>query len=151
MSIKPSAKPQVTSWGAGYEPSDISVGWLAGVLAFMALAALTIHLLLGGLVKTLRARPAPQDQNWVSKPAQKPPESRGPRLQVAPVRDLKEFREREALEMKTYGWADKASKTVRLPLDRAIELALSKGFPVRDASSNTTGPSSLQLQQERAK
>src|SRR4051794_26947394 len=59
MSIRPSAKPQVSSWGAGYEKRDISVGWLAGILAFMGLAALTIHLVLAGLVNTMKAHNAP--------------------------------------------------------------------------------------------
>ena len=151
MNIRPSAKPQATSWGTGYEPRDISVGGLAAVLAFMAVAAFTIHFVLVGLVNTLNTKSGPHDQWSGSKPSREALVAPGPRLQVSPTTEMRDFRERETLEMTSYGWIDKSAGTVRLPIDRAIDVALAKGFPVREGTSNASGPGSLQLQQERAK
>jgi hypothetical protein len=154
MNIKPSAKPQVSKWGEGYEPHDIEVGWLFGVLLFMAIAAVTIHLALLGFMKSLKARPTPTDR-WsvaarVSGETQK--NKSIPRLQISPARDLSQFRTQEEQELATYGWVNKTAGVVRIPIDRAMDLAFQKGFPVRDGSNQTPkGPSPLELQQQRAK
>lgn len=48
--------------------------------------------------------------------------------------NLRQFSERESHELTTYGWQDKNAGTVRLPIDRAKELVLERGFPVRGAA-----------------
>ena len=66
-----------------------------------------------------------------------PPE---PRLQVSAGIELIELRAREAALLSTYGWVDKGAGVVRLPVERAMELALRKGYAVRtevlDAAAN---------------
>lgn len=57
-----------------------------------------------------------------------PPE---PRLQVAPGQDAKEMRAAEEAVLESYGWADREAGIVRIPIDRAIELLLERGLPVR--------------------
>jgi hypothetical protein len=54
-----------------------------------------------------------------------------PRLQVSAGIELIELRAREAALLSTYGWVDEGAGVVRLPVERAMEMALRKGFAVR--------------------
>jgi hypothetical protein len=54
-----------------------------------------------------------------------------PLLQVHPAEDLKAYRAEEDAILGSYGWADKSAGTVRIPIERAMELSLQRGFPVR--------------------
>lgn len=58
-----------------------------------------------------------------------------PRLQVAPEQDLGRYLADQEQELTTYGWADRQSGAVRIPIDRAMDLLLKKGLPVRGAGS----------------
>jgi hypothetical protein len=47
--------------------------------------------------------------------------------QILPVsEDLKQLRAKEEHDLHRYGWADKAAGTVRIPVERAIDLYLSE-------------------------
>jgi hypothetical protein len=54
-----------------------------------------------------------------------------PRLQVNPAEDLKAYHAEEDAILRSYGWADKSAGVVRIPIERAMELSLQRGFPVR--------------------
>jgi hypothetical protein len=54
-----------------------------------------------------------------------------PRIEEYPATELKELHSQEDHILSTYGWADKSTGVVRIPLDRAMELQLKRGFPVR--------------------
>ena len=45
---------------------------------------------------------------------------------------LKDFRAKEDAILTTYGWADQNAGLVRIPIDRAKELVLERGFPTRE-------------------
>jgi hypothetical protein len=60
--------------------------------------------------------------------AQIPP---SPRIEEYPARELEDLHAREQRILSTYGWTDKAAGIVRIPIDRAMELQLERGFPVR--------------------
>ena len=55
----------------------------------------------------------------------------GPRLQIHPARDLKQFRQDEDKKLNGYGWVDQKAGTVRIPIERAMDLLIEKGLPVR--------------------
>jgi hypothetical protein len=44
---------------------------------------------------------------------------------------LKDFRAKENEILTTYGWSDKNTGTIRIPIDRAKELLLERGLPTR--------------------
>lgn len=50
-----------------------------------------------------------------------------PRLQVQPVRHWREFRSAEQDRLSTYGWMDRTSGVVHIPIDRAIDLVAERG------------------------
>jgi hypothetical protein len=54
-----------------------------------------------------------------------------PRLQVEPRVDLRELRAREEAKLHGYGWVDRNAGVVHIPIERAMDLVLEKGFPVR--------------------
>jgi hypothetical protein len=71
--------------------------------------------------------PLPRDQ--VNVDARRLPPM--PRLQSAPIGDLKDMRAAEDQILKGYGWVDQAHGVVRIPIDRAIDLLAQRGLPSR--------------------
>lgn len=63
----------------------------------------------------------------------RPPE---PRLQVNPPMELGTIRRDEDAQLNSYGWVQKEAGVVRIPIDRAKELLLERGLPVRPQPAN---------------
>jgi hypothetical protein len=61
-----------------------------------------------------------------------------PRLQSAPIQDLREMRAAEDSILGGYGWVDQQHGVVRIPIDRAIDLLAQRGL----ASRPQAGPQS---------
>ena len=57
-----------------------------------------------------------------------------PRLQVDPSADLDQVRGAQEEMLNTYGWVDKASGTVHVPIDRAMDLLIERKLPVRESA-----------------
>lgn|SRR5690242_14878723 len=57
-----------------------------------------------------------------------------PRLQVHPTRELKELLKGEDDQLNSYAWVDQKDGIVRIPIDRAMDLLLKKGLPVRSGT-----------------
>ena len=55
-----------------------------------------------------------------------PPE---PRIEVAPYEQLQQLRTHEDHILNSYAWVDKSAGTVRVPIDRAIDMLAAKGVP----------------------
>ncbi len=58
-----------------------------------------------------------------------------PALLVNEPSVLGEFNARQRAAQDTYGWLDQAAGTVRLPIERAKDLVLERGLPVRPVST----------------
>jgi len=57
-----------------------------------------------------------------------PPE---PRLQVIAPMDLRQYKAAQDGVLSSYGWVDRQAGVVRIPVERAMDLLLQRGFPVR--------------------
>jgi hypothetical protein len=125
-----------------YERRDVdSVSMLLLVFLLLVGLALTELIAAGGLEFLKRSISAP-GATRVSAPATTQfPE---PRLQISSRADLKQFQARDEARLHSYGWVDRKAGTVRIPVDRAIELLLQRGLP---KTSETVTP--LELQQKR--
>jgi len=55
----------------------------------------------------------------------------GPDMLVVEPTNLAAFRAREEAELTSYGWVDENAQIVRIPIERAKELMLERGFPTR--------------------
>jgi hypothetical protein len=63
-----------------------------------------------------------------------------PRLQTYPFQDIKELRQAEAPVLNSYAWIDKKAGTVRIPVDRAIDLLAERGLPYRKPGQPSAVP-----------
>ena len=59
-----------------------------------------------------------------------------PNLQKQPFKDVYELRLGEAAKLGSYGWVDKDGGIARIPIDRAIDVMLERGFPARAEGGN---------------
>jgi hypothetical protein len=121
-----------------HEGSDVNVrailGWGAGLLV----AAVLIHfvvwlpfLYLSGRETTRDAVDYPLAAGQATRV---PPE---PRLQTTPREDLRALRAREQEILSSYGWVDKTTGVVRIPIDEAMKLTLERGLPARSAAGES--------------
>ena len=65
-----------------------------------------------------------------------PPE---PRLQVSAPKDLKQYKAAQEEILNSYGWVDQKAGIVRIPIDRAMDILVQKGLPVRGATPAKQG------------
>lgn len=125
--------------GAKYEKSDFNTDFVwssAWTLLGLMFAGLVIaFLLFAGYNRIWLAQDTPPSRLASTLPA-RPPE---PRLQDFPAQDLKEFRKREDETLKSYGWVEPNAGVVRIPIERAMELTLERGLPVRENQGNGEG------------
>jgi hypothetical protein len=62
-----------------------------------------------------------------------------PRLQAEPAQDMKQYLEEQQAILDSYGWEDRKAGIVRIPTERAMDLALQQGFPVRSQTMGHAG------------
>ena len=60
-----------------------------------------------------------------------------PRLETNEPTEIREFRLKEEQTLHSYGWVDKDAGTVRIPIDRAMQLVAQRGLPVRPQAAAT--------------
>lgn len=114
-----------------------------GIVVFVAILVVTTlvcELIVVGMYKMFDAqsRTAAVARAPLSAPALTTPP--GPNLLLDEPANLEEFRAKELHELTTYGWLDKNAGTVRLPIDRAKELLLERGLPMRDTMAPAAAP-----------
>jgi hypothetical protein len=115
----------------GHETRDASVRAVVITLGFLAFGAAIVCGLVYGIFWYLADHPlsvaAPNPLAETEK-QQFPP---APRIQEHPAIDLQDLRGQEDKILSTYGWTNKNAGIVRVPIDRAMELQLRRGFPTR--------------------
>jgi hypothetical protein len=109
--------------GLGHEHSDITarpivIAGLGLTIVLLIVAALMLGLYDAFAAREARLSPPPNPLAAAEGP-RLPPQ---PRLQVHPVRDLRELREAESNILEHYAWVDKSAGVVRIPIARAIDL-----------------------------
>lgn len=68
-----------------------------------------------------------------SVPHKQPP---SPNLQTQPFKDVYNLHLGENEKLTSYGWVDKDGGVARIPIDRAMEVMLQRGFPARTEGGN---------------
>lgn len=103
-----------------YEHSDVDPRLLAGIAAGLVIIVVIV------LVSLRVAFPVARDRAVDSPQGRLPP---APQLQADPARDLALFRRAEDDALSSYGWVDRSSGTVRIPIDEAMRKTLQRGLP----------------------
>lgn len=116
---------------AGHETQDANVRAIViSGIAFAAGIALALLLVLVMFRVLASHRPVLSSSNPLAETERQqfPPQ---PRIEEHPALELEQLRKHEESILSTYGWIDKKAGVVRIPIDRAIELQLQRGFPTR--------------------
>lgn len=115
-----------------YEISDAQMGpifkFALGLLATTIVTVVLMRWLFQAL--ELRRTEAEVPLHPLAAQHEVPPE---PRLQSSPGLDNLAFKKRQEEALTTYGWIDRSSGIVRIPIERAIDLTLQKGLPSAQA------------------
>jgi hypothetical protein len=123
-----------------HERTDVSVGpvvkFVAGLTAAIVVTGVLMWLLFLKL-ESIEAKadppPAPLAPAGVrdTLPAARVARFPRPRLETHPVAAAAVAQARDRELLGTYGWVDRPAGVVRIPIDRAMELTLARGLPVR--------------------
>jgi hypothetical protein len=110
----------------GYEVRDVTAKTLAGLGVMLCLALV----LLGALVWAFMAGLAAGQTSVASTAAvQRATDAPAPQLQTDPAGDLAKKRAAEDSVLNSYGWIDRQQGTVRIPIDRAMDLLATRKEP----------------------
>lgn len=116
--------------GPGHEESDVSIRGIVRFGIGLAVAAGVIHVAMWGLFRFLDARESRKDRPVpplvAAGLARTPP---GPRLEPDPIAPRRAMQARENVLLQTYGWVDRGTGAVRIPVERAMELLVERGLP----------------------
>lgn len=130
-----------------FEERDVDV-WAVGKfgIALVLLCVVCLALLLGLFKFFENQNGGPRTQTQIGIDAAKlPPE---PRLQETPIQDLRAMRAAEDRILNSYGWIDKDAGTVRIPIDRAIDLLAQRGLPARQQTVPQSAASGVSVPTE---
>ncbi len=118
----------------GYETRDANVRGVFGFLVVLSFVLVFTAVLCWGLFNYFSAGqinrvPASPFAGTRQLPA-------GPQLQVNPRQDWLRFRAEQERSLESYSWESRDDGTVRVPIERAMELLLQKGLPVAPSASS---------------
>ena len=135
----------------GYERQDVGVAPVVYFLLALVVAGGLVHFIVSGLYsyleKTSKAQQTPISPLVTNAPSDTRHLSAdyrdylkqnfpAPQLEIDERNQLDKIRIDEAQTLSTYDWVDQKAGTVRIPIDRAMDLLAQRGLPVR----TQTGP-----------
>ena len=125
-----------------HELSDADPSPILKFLAFLVAGSTVIALLVVPFYNYLERREAvektarhPMSPIGVERPLPPPP-----RLQTYPFQDIKEMRQHDKPLLGTYQWIDQNAGTVRIPVERAMDLLAERGLPYRKGGQPSKAP-----------
>lgn len=114
---------------ADHERKDVGVGWLFKIVFGLFVACALIFLVVAVMMRSFTKVEPAKTAGQANLPATRAQEFSGPRLEVKPGASLAELHAAEDADLNSYGWIDRTSGTVRIPIDRAMQLVLERGLP----------------------
>jgi hypothetical protein len=116
-----------------YETRDANVRGVIGFLVGLSLMLVFTALVCWGMFKYFSVSQA--SRATVSPFSETRQLPTGPQLQVNPRQDFLRFRAEQEHALESYSWESREDGTVRVPIERAMEMLLKQGLPVAPASS----------------
>jgi hypothetical protein len=115
----------------GHETQDAEIRPIVYTGIGLALTAVAVGIFVYGIFKYLGGHAiATIQSNPMSVEDQQIPPA--PRLEEHPAIELQQLHADENRMLSTYGWIDQKAGVVHIPIDRAMELQLQRGFPTRN-------------------
>lgn len=130
---------QAAAGERGHETRDFSMDLATYFVISLFILMVIASFLMGRMFDFLAARHAqgqPPPAPLAHTRSLEPP---APRLQVNPNLQLGEVRQTEEALLTSYGWVQKEAGVVRIPIERAKQLLLERGLPVREQPPNPKG------------
>ncbi len=126
-----------------HERKDADVFSLLLIGLLLLFICVLVFLVCWGLIHVFNIRETAREEpaRAMSPEQQKFP---APQLLQTSGNDLQTFQAQEERELHSYGWIDRSSGTVRIPINRAMQLLMERGLPNVGA-----GMTPLKLQQQR--
>ena len=128
----------------GHERKDVDVISLFTIVFMLFVSCAVVFLVVAAMIHSFKLREPPKTAGQANIPVTRGAEFPAPRLEVKPGADLAELRAAEDVDLNSYGWVDRSAGTVRIPIDRVMQLILERGLPEVGA-----GKTPLSLMQAR--
>lgn len=112
-----------------HEQKDVDVLSLITIAFLLFLSCVIIFLVVWGMMHYFKFHEPAKTAGQPNLPVTSSAEFPKPRLEIKGSVDLARFRAAEAADLDSYGWIDRSSGTVRIPVDRAMQLLLERGLP----------------------
>jgi hypothetical protein len=129
---------RVTPSGAEYEHTDADTRTIGRSMAWLLLVVVLTHGLIWGIYKAFvwqnTSTVEPQFPLAVRQGPRLPPE---PRLQADPQTDIRAFRAEEDALLSSYGWVDRSTGTVHIPIEEGMRLAVERALRARPGAVQT--------------
>jgi hypothetical protein len=115
-----------------HEERDISLRAVVWTVGVSVVIVLVIAAGVWWFYTYIRAQDEAKDvrRTLVAAPSPIPPD---PRLQVDPALELRDFRRAQDETLNSYGWVSREEGRIRIPIQRAMDLLVERGVPVRKA------------------
>jgi hypothetical protein len=127
-----------------HERKDVDVPSLLTIAFLLFFSCMIIFLVVWGMMNYFKLHEPARTVGQANLPVTSSEEFPKPRLQIKGAVDLANLRAAEEADLDSYGWIDRNSGTVRIPIDRAMQLLLERDLP--DVG---TGQTPLSLMQSR--
>ena len=112
-----------------HERKDVDVISLFTIVFILFLACAVIFLAVTGMMHYFKLHEPSKTAGKANIPATRTAEFPPPRLEVKPGASLAKLRAAEDVDLNSYGWVDRNAGTVRIPIDRALQMILDRGLP----------------------
>ena len=125
--------------GSGHEHTDANVWIIVKFGLWLVISAIVIHVGLGFLFALFVKQ---SEETVVEFPlaGQEHRLPAAPRLQQFPENEFHDFRLREEAVLHQYGWVNKDTGVVRMPIEQAMRLAVERGLPATAAQAPAPAP-----------
>jgi hypothetical protein len=118
------------SEGVKAEPDRVPTRVVVALGVVLVVASIFAMIVVFGLFRTFQKGASARDAASLAaagaerRPDTLPP---APRLQIHAVRHWRDFRDAEKERLDTYGWMDRKTGAVHIPIERAMDLVLERG------------------------
>jgi hypothetical protein len=116
--------------GVAAEPDRVPTKVVVALYGLLAVAAIGAAIVVLVVFRGLEKRAERKDRAEIAAAGLERPQDvipPPPRLQIHPVASWKAFRDAESARLATYGWMNRPSGAVHVPVERAMEIVLERG------------------------
>ncbi len=112
-----------------HERKDVDVVSLVTIAFLLLFTCVIIFLVVWGMMHYFKLHEPAKTAGQANLPVTSSEGFPKPRLEIKGAVDLAKLRAAEDADLDSYGWIDRNSGAVRVPIDRAMQLLLERGLP----------------------